>query len=364
MFRMAPTLIERQRIATSGARAVQPFTVDGLELLAIPQLAIDIPGQRAGMNLGNSNTELMLLRCVDGLYEPWSTLPAPGGEDAEFFSIGDQAFLAVASIRSGSGPYNLAVDSQIYAWRSGRFEPFQSVRAFAAKQWRHWQIGDRHFLGLAQGLGNRSASSAQHESVVYEWDGSSFAEFQRIPSAWGYNWHPFNLDGVHFVAHAEHLGPSILYRWDGSKLVPHQTLAERSGRAFATFQREGVTYLVVVSIQDASWLMRWDGSAFIPIHELDGLGGRELAVIEHSGETYLVRVNFILGTPEQPLPEMESQVYKWVDGDLQIAAEFATTGATDAAVTASDGELRIIVSNSLSSEVRFAAETIVYAIEF
>ena len=46
------------------------------------------------------------------------------------------------------------------------------------------------------------------DSVVYEWNGESFAEFQRIPSRWAYNWHAFEAGGEFFVvvnkcSHAE-----------------------------------------------------------------------------------------------------------------------------------------------------------------
>ena len=101
---MAVTLTELQRIPTSGARAVEAISVDGLELLAIPQLAVDIPGQDAGMNAGNSDTDLLLLRRDGGRYVPHSALSAPGGEDAEFFTIGRRHFLAVASIRRIAEP--------------------------------------------------------------------------------------------------------------------------------------------------------------------------------------------------------------------------------------------------------------------
>lgn len=186
---MVVSLRELQRIPTSGARAVEPFHVDGIELVAIPQLARDVPGQAAGMNVGDSDTDLLLLRRVGGRYEPYSALPAPGGEDAEFFTIGDRAFLAVASIRSGSGPYVLATPSRIFEWTGGRFVPFQSIETYAAKQWRHWRIGDRHFLALAQGLRLPAADAPDRDSVIYEWDGAAFAEFQPIPSQAAYNWH-------------------------------------------------------------------------------------------------------------------------------------------------------------------------------
>src|ERR1700722_8701178 len=83
---MQAALNEIQRIPTSGARAVAAFTVGGRQLLAIPQLARDAPGSPPGMNGGDSDTDLLLLQSAGGRFEPWSALPAPGGEDARGFS--------------------------------------------------------------------------------------------------------------------------------------------------------------------------------------------------------------------------------------------------------------------------------------
>jgi len=184
---MPVTLTEVQRIPTWGARAVEPLRVGGHDLLAIPQLAKDIPGGPPGMNGGDSDTGLLLLNRAGGRFWTWATLPAPGGEDAEFFTIGDRSFLAVASIRTGAGPYEFAAISTIFEWRDGTFAPFQEVPTFAAKQWKHWQIGDRHFLGLAQGvvLPSTQAGQENRDSVVYEWTGESFAEGPADPLAVG-----------------------------------------------------------------------------------------------------------------------------------------------------------------------------------
>src|ERR1700684_2170580 len=190
---MPVTLTEVQRFPTSGARAVEPVRVAGRDLLAIPQLAVDVPGTPPGMNGGDSDTSLLLLDRAGGRLAPWAALPAPGGEDAEFFTIGDRAFLAVASIRTGAGPYQFATTSTIFEWRGNGFAPFQEVPTFAAKQWRHWQIGGRHSWARARGVllppgrGEQVPAVSQHsavtrDSVVYEWNGESFAEFQRIPS--------------------------------------------------------------------------------------------------------------------------------------------------------------------------------------
>jgi hypothetical protein len=359
---MQLSLTELQRIPTSGARAVETIGIDGMELLAIPQLAYDVAGQEPHMHGGDSDTDLLLLRRIHGRFTPWSTLPAPGGEDAEFFVIDDRAFLAVASLRSGSGPYELETESNIYEWRGGRFVPFQSVTSFAAKQWKHWRIGDRHFLGLAQGVRPPGSAGPNRDSVVFEWDGSSFVEHQRIPSQWAYNWHPFTVGETFFVAHAEHLQASVLYRWDGERLVAHQTLAARGGRAFASFARDGATHLLVAGLLDPPQLLRWDGDLFGAVQTLDGLGARELAVVDRGDELMVVRVNFILGTPADPSPALDSQVYRWNAGALELAASFPTCGGTDVAVIDTGDDVQFVVSNSLSPQLRFATDTILYSL--
>jgi hypothetical protein len=361
---MEISLTERQRIPTSGARAVSLIAVGDVELLAIPQLAYDVAGQAPGMNAGDSDTDLLLLRRDGGRFVPWGKLAAPGGEDAEFFTIQDRAFLAVASLRCGSGPYRFDVESQIFTWVSGEFVPFQKLRTFGAKQFKHWRIGERDFLGLAQGLRLPGMEDCNLQSVVYEWDGDGFVEQQRIPSQWAYNWHPFTVGDTFFVAHAEHIGPSVLYRWDGDRLVPHQQLVARAGRAFASFDQEGATYLLAAGLFEPPTLLRWRGDRFEAVQVLEGLGARELAVLRIDDALFVIRVNFIVGTPEDPDPVLDSCVYAWASRGLEVVASFPTSGGTDAALLGGGGgELQMVVSNSLSAELRFATDTIVYSLD-
>jgi hypothetical protein len=353
---MARKLTELQRIPTSGARAVEAFELDGRRLLAIPQLALDVPGTPAGMNAGDSNTDLLILQRQQGGYAPFARLPGPGGEDAEFFTIGSRSFLAVACIRTGSGPYEYVTESFIYEWNGVAFELFQTIPTFAAKQWKHWTIGNRHFLGLAQGLALPPFEGRNRDSIVFEWDGAKFVQFQLIESQWAYNWHPFELDGQYFVAHADHVAESVLYRWNGSQYVAHQSLLEHSGRAFAHFGN----YLVAAGLRQPPSVLRWAGDRFVAVGNLEGLGARELRVVEKDGRVYLIRVNFILGTPADPQPSMISQLYEWQTDRFVVLAEFPTTGGTDVEVVGLDDGIEFVVSNSLSADVRFAAETVVY----
>jgi hypothetical protein len=91
-----------QSLPTSGARAAASFYLQGHQYLAIPQLAQDIPGGKASMNLGDSDAPLLIYRADSGgEFRLFQELPVPGGEDAEFFSIDDRHFWATASLRSG-----------------------------------------------------------------------------------------------------------------------------------------------------------------------------------------------------------------------------------------------------------------------
>ncbi|MFJ6393868.1 hypothetical protein ACIQJT_40530 [Streptomyces sp. NPDC091972] len=354
-------LIETQSIPTSGARAVEPFEVDGMRLLAIPQLAYDIPGSQIDMNGGDSDTDLLLLRRGDKEYEPFQRIPAPGGEDAEFFRIGERAFLAVASIRRGKGPYEYATDSHVLEWNGETFLPFQAFQGFAAKQWKHFSIGEQHFLALAQGVVVPGHEEDNRPSQIYHWDGERFTHLQDVDSKWGYNWHAFDLDGHHFLAYADHVRPSVLYRWNGERFEPHQDLADRHGRAFAHFSIEGTTYLLVARLQSQSQVLRWNGERFVVHQTLPGPGAREFAVAHgKDGTVYVVRVNFVLGTPADPTTALNSAIYQWQDDRLTLVETFATTGATDVATIPDGQELLLAVSNSLTADIRFASCTVLY----
>ena len=350
-----------QELDTSGARAVMPFRLGGNLYLAIPQLAHDIGGQPADMNGGDSDVSLVVYRHQPDGFIAYQDLPVSGGEDAEFFKIGDRAFLATASIRSGRGPYSFNVDSTIFEWSAGRFERFQSIPTFAAKQWRHFKIGERNFLALAQGISlDNVAATNPSDSAIFEWDGTSFKKFQSIPSAWGYNWRHFSISGDHFLAYADHVLASVIYRWNGSGFEPFQTLAGQGGRAFLFFEAEGEAYLAFAKIVAETLLYRWNGKTFIEHQILSGPGGREFADVEYNGERYVIQVNFITGTPLNPNTALHSVIYRFQAGQLQVVGTFPTFGATDAAVFSVGSQTFVAIAESLTKDVRFRTPSRIY----
>ena len=344
---------------TQGARAAETFVHQGRRYLVIAQLASDMPGQPASMMLGNSD--------VDTLVYLWSEeaqgftlhqrLPAHGGEDAEHWRLGDRLMLAVAHLRRGHDPYDLRTDSVIYEMRGDRFEPLQQLPTCAAKQFKHGQIEGRHFLALAQGVDLPGEPRAA--SLIYEWDGQRFVPFQEIDSAWGYNWLFFDVAGQHFLAYADHVAPSRILRWDGARFAPFQELEGRTGRAFCHMRCQGQDWLAFACLQDNSVMLRWDGSRFTPHQVLSGPGGREFEWLPQAEA--LVHVQFLRGTREAPELRMQSLIHRCdAQGQWRPDTEFATSGGTDACGFESRGQTLLVVTNSLSPEIRFRTPSHIY----
>ncbi len=362
------TLHEVQRLPTSGARAVEPFAIDGVQFLAVPQLAMDVPDQPAAMTSGDSDCPTLIYRWHERRFVEHQRLDVPGGEDAEFFEIGDRRFLAVASLRSGRGPYSMEVDSILFEWKGERFEPLQRFPTFAAKQWRHLEIDGRHFLALAQGvtLAERPAGRSGL-SGLFEWTGERFEHFHDVASAWGYNWHAFEAGGERWLAYADHAEPSCLLRWDGRAFEPVQRLDGTSGRAFSTFHTAGDDWLAFANLLGDTLLYRRDGERYVQHQKLSGPGGRELhwlALPEQGADAgALLQVNFIQGSREAPRPMQQSLMYAH-DGDSFVdAGVFASSGGTDCATFDVAGVRHLAVANSLSADVRFGTDSVIYRIE-
>jgi hypothetical protein len=354
-------LIEHQRLPTSGARAVLPFVLARAQYLIVPQLAVDVPGTPAHMNGGDSDTSAPVYRWQDGRLVEDGALPLSGGEDAEFFKIGEEFYLVTAGVRSGHGPYRYNIDQVLYKWISGSWAPIQKFAAFAAKQWHFFHVGHQAFLALAQGVTlDHIEATNPRNSRIYAWNGRQFDDFQTLAGMWGYNWESFEIAGQSFLAYADHVGESVLLAWNGSSFSPLQSFSKKGGRCFRYFTADSGHYVAFADIQGDSTLYRWGGKDFAPCQTLGGPGGREFCVVRTNSDLYLLQINFIQGEPSAPRTNLMSRVFKWTDRKLVLVEEFSTAGGTDAAVFSVDGKLFVAVSNSLAIDVRFRTDTIIY----
>ena len=354
-------LSEHQRLPTSGARAVATFVSGGVLYLAVPQLSSDLPDTPVHMNGGDSDIGAPIYRWQDGRFVEDSVLPLSGGEDIEVFTLGGEQYLAAAGIRRGRGPYEYNIDQVLYRRVGAEWQPAQHFPGFAAKQWHFFEAGGRAFLALAQGvtLGHVPASNPR-QSRIFVWDGARFVDFQTLDGKWGYNWEHLTIGERAFLCYADHVGASVIMEWDGTSFTPFQTLAASAGRCFRTFTADGETYLAFANIQGESALYRWNGAQFVQHQVLSGPGGREFCVLRSGEKLYLVQINFIEGQPPVPRTALMSRIYGWRSGEMHLLEEFPTFGGTDAAVFQVDGAQYLAVANSLSSEVRFRTDTVIY----
>jgi hypothetical protein len=116
-------------------------------------------------------------------------------------------------------------------------------------------------------------------------------------------------------------------------------------------------------IDGDSLLYRWNGEEFVLHQTLEDSGGRELAALETAGGLFLIRVNFITGGRENPTTDLRSQIYRWDAGKLTVVEEFTTWGGTDAAVLADGDDVLLAVSNSLTPDLHFSTESVIYRFE-
>jgi EPTP domain len=354
-------LVEDQRLPTSGARGVSTFVVSGQRYLIVPQLARDLPDTQAHMNGGDSDVGAPIFRWEGGKFVDDGVLPLSGGEDVLFFKLGADEFLITAGIRTGHGPFNYNVEQVLYKRSGAEWQSFQTFSAFAAKQWHFFQIGSRAFLALAQGvtLGHIEAKNPR-ESRIYEWDGSRFVEFQTLDGKWGYNWEFFNIGGESFLCYADHVGDSMVLKWDGTSFAPFQSFSPSGGRCFRFFEVGGEYFLAFANIQGESLLYRWDGKEFTVHQKLSGPGGREFCVFRAGEKVFLVQINFITGEPSAPRTALKSRLYRWSDGRMKLIEEFSTFGGTEASAFEENDAIFLAVSNSLTPEVRFRQDSLIY----
>lgn len=356
-----PSLVLVQSLPTDCARAAQPFRLNGNLYLAVTQFARNLVDEKASMHGGDSDIPLVLYRWQAGCFNEAGSLPAAGGEDAEYFEIDGRQFLAVANIRSGAGPYNYDIESVIFEYFEDHWREFQRVATFGAKQWRYFSIDGQHFLGLAQGF-EQPGLTSQHPTTsrIYRWNGEKFTEFQILDGRWGYNWTPVTHGNQHYLAYADHLAHSPLLKWQDGSFQPWLEMPETGGRAFVFFQEGDQLLGVFASISGHTVLGRFTDEGFVALQELGGAGGRELALLEHDGCRYLASVTFITGSREAPQTVQDSKVFVWEKDRFQELDTIRTFGATSCSWFIENQVPYLVVANSLSADVRFRNNTQVY----
>ncbi|KAJ8405352.1 hypothetical protein AAFF_G00318250 [Aldrovandia affinis] len=200
-----------QTLETHSARDWEAFNIQGDVFLAVAN-------HRQGEHNHNINSVIYKWNPGTKVFEVNQTIQTSGAYDWEFFSIGPYNFLVVANTFNGSSTH---INSIIYIWLGGMFQPFQAISTFGATDWEMFQIGNRIFLAVANG--QKFPSLYAINSTIYELNTSTktFLKFQDIVTYSAVDWEFFTMGDEKFLVVANsfdgisHSLNSIIYRWQG-----------------------------------------------------------------------------------------------------------------------------------------------------
>jgi hypothetical protein len=273
-------------------------------------------------------------------------------------------YLAICSVASGlQAPYNNHTTQFLYRWDGKSFKVMQTFKGYASKSWTHFEMQGKHYLALANGVQLPGHPKQDTRSYVFAWSGTKFEELQSFDSTWAYKFTQFNIGKRSFLALTDHLKSSKLYEWDGRKFISFQNFDDKGGRVFHHFKIGTTDYLALANIFSDSTIYRWNGKGFELNQTLKGLGGRNFLHFKSGDKDYLLKVVFITGTRQNPQSQQESPIYLFEKGQFKEVSSIKTSGAVRASLFESNGNEYIALANSLSKEIRFAEQSVIYRIQ-
>ncbi|XP_059542663.1 thrombospondin-type laminin G domain and EAR repeat-containing protein [Myotis daubentonii] len=216
---------------------------------------------------------------------------------------------------------NRKATSAIYKWTDGKFASYQSIRTHQAQSWRHFTIGKKIFLAVANFDPNEKG---QEFSVIYKWSPRKlrFTPYQRVATHSARDWEAFEVAGEHFLAVANHREgdnhniDSVIYKWN-----PRTRLFE-ANQTIAT-----------------SGAYDWEFFTVGPY-------------------SFLVVANAFNGTSTK----VHSHLYVWLVGSFRLFQSFLTFGAADWEVFHIGDRIFLAVANSHSYDVEMQVQNDSYVI--
>ncbi|XP_052004952.1 thrombospondin-type laminin G domain and EAR repeat-containing protein-like [Xyrauchen texanus] len=244
--------IHYQSLNTYNARDWEAFHIQDEAFLAVAN-------HRQGERNHNIDSVIYKWNPVTQFFEVNQTIQTSGAYDWEFFIMGPYNFLVVANTFNGR---STVIDSTIYIWLGGMFQPYQSIKTFGAIDWEMFQIGNRMFLAVAnsQMLTEEGKIMYSINSTIYELSMKSqaFIKFQDIETNSALDWEYFTVGDDKFLVVANsydgtsYLLNSVIYRWQGYEgFVPVHRLNTNGCRDWEFFNTTDGSYLIYSSARAA-----------------------------------------------------------------------------------------------------------------
>nr|XP_003927773.2 thrombospondin-type laminin G domain and EAR repeat-containing protein [Saimiri boliviensis boliviensis] len=149
---------------------------------------------------------------------------------------------------------NRKATSAVYKWTEGKFVSYQSIPTHQAQAWRHFTIGKKIFLAVAN---FEPDEKGREFSVIYKWSHRKlkFTPYQSIATHSARDWEAFEVDGEHFLAVANHREgdnhniDSVIYKWNPATRLfeANQTIATSGAYDWEFFSVGPYSFLVVAN---------------------------------------------------------------------------------------------------------------------
>ncbi|MFT7818143.1 thrombospondin-type laminin G domain and EAR repeat-containing protein-like, partial [Arapaima gigas] len=237
-----------QTLKTYSARDWEAFHIGEEAFLAVAN-------HRQNDNNHNIKSVIYKWNPASRVFEVNQTIQTSGAYDWEFFTVGPYCFLVVANTFNGITTH---INSNIYIWMDGLFQPFQAIMTLGATDWEMFQIGNRTFLAVAnsQMLHQKGPSLYALNSTIYELSitTKTFLKFQDIGTYSAVDWEFFSVGDEKFLVVANSYDGksyslnSIIYRWQGYEgFVPIHQLPTTGCKDWEFFKTTEGFYLIYSS---------------------------------------------------------------------------------------------------------------------
>ncbi|XP_073087344.1 thrombospondin-type laminin G domain and EAR repeat-containing protein isoform X1 [Manis javanica] len=273
---------------------------------------------------------------------------------------------------------NRKATSAIYKWTDGKFSPYQNIPTHQAQSWRHFTIGKKIFLAVANFEPNEKG---QEFSIIYKWSQRKlrFTPYQRVPTHSARDWEAFEVAGEHFLAVANHREgddhniDSVIYKWDPRTRLfkANQTIPTSGAYDWEFFTAGPYSFLAVAnafngtSTKVLSYLYIWLVGSFRPFQSFLTFGAADWEVF-HIGERLFLAVANSHSYDVQMRAQNDSYIINSVIYELNATAqafvkfqEILTCSALDWEFFSVGEDYFLVVANSFDGNT-FLVNSIIY----
>ncbi|XP_022452473.1 thrombospondin-type laminin G domain and EAR repeat-containing protein isoform X2 [Delphinapterus leucas] len=185
-----------------------------------------IPGAGLFVDTANRKTTSAIYKWADGKFSSYQDIPTHQAQSWRHFTIGKKIFLAVANFEPNEKGQEFSV---IYKWsqRRRRFTPYQRVLTHGARDWEAFEVSGEHFLAVAN---HREGSDHNIYSVIYKWSPGArlFEANQTVATSGACDWEFFTVGPYAFLA--------VANAFNGTSTQLQSHLYVRLGGSFQLFQ--------------------------------------------------------------------------------------------------------------------------------